>query len=1615
MDQAVASTRVALRTLAWGPELRAYGANAPLDHLSQLVSNEWLRDEVLNVLSLSLFARVRLDTRLADQIIIAPVTLDNKIRTTASKDYHHSTLLVRYHDYIQRMNPRWLYFLSFVNGNHWVAVCVDFETKSVKYGDSSPFPKQLESMKKILRWLKYAFKVTFSDEGNTLRHGTQHDSHSCGPCAMNCIEHAIFGVALFTPAIRCLCRLQYFLCLVHEHEEYMSARESAASLRREDTDLPAEVTSDAFFLMSAADLVDELEIPPSGFLLACDSGQDTSSSVSESEHPPPSSNEERESSSSCTDDLSVAEPSSAATSDVEMRDVHDLVAPSVGHGKRSRSDTVTAALRGPQATTPKRPRISSDSHKERTRTLPGGETYLPHPPDTVSPLPSNSALRPDTFSVVPKTVYDSVGVSRSNRAQKELKQRMADGTFEINKRKLDNFKKKCLDEDADAKFKTDALPWKVYHSHCNAYVTTGVAYAASPFIQHVAKCLGKNRPRTTTLMSMWAGQPTVVKSKTSSKKADFHTSAPAFESAACRGITVQLEPRIENLIQRGVKSGGGTATKTIAKEVYGKGLNMLTKKEKEDVKQRQSHSRMWEVIANNDSVFARDCRKTLSRGRDETAICDRCSSVKNSPPFKGVKVPEGKNAKYINKEYIDESGAMVYAKVKGLESLFRESAQGSVYVRYVTGVLNGKYKDRMVFNGLLRAIVDADDRKKQGKGLQNMHYTPHLEEFSHIAVLTSPDVYRLMKPHFQISTERGLQIRRAAMPRFPITICKETFDAVEAYIKARHYDGPLAISYDDTKLHASLRTYWDESAQTHFLVGHKGEPIAIASTEVLQDLLRDKNGPKPVTKLRLWSLQMAMPKVPPIIVAMKAIPGNLSTEVLYDLSLNILKGLINRGLKVISYSSDGTETERKIQHYLVERSSFKYQFCIPNPSPSDGEGSDIIIIIATIDGQVFVVMQDSKHLPKTVRNNNFTGAKFFALGNSYASYSEVRNLAFGTDGVPPLYHRDVEKLDRQDDNVATRLFSSASLEYLSQHFPEKRGQIIYLFVFGELADSYQNRSINHLDRLKMALRVRYFIDIWSKFLDKAKYEPKSKYFISREATDIVRMAVDGLIGLIIIHRDHLNKIWPLLPWLHSSEACEHIFAECRKLVKDFTFLDALYLVPRLHASIRATVFLEKTTSANARASGYAHTYFDAHGIDLNVLSTFPTDEEIFGASRDAWKEAEHLFSILGVSPTDFLGPSEPDHGLPSIGSWYVPTESNQASGHAADTNSEDESLYEDEEELSDDAEELQRIVDYDQGKTAGFGTDALDEHILRLNCAAVMVNVEDIVAARSASDSITPEQEAEAAREDARQLDGDTAAARLPGIQAPPEPLLTSDFTHLLSSHLDFSHLVTIRRLHESRRARDGVRKSLTQVLASDSAHLADNPEGKTESTRRQLINGFNIVLREQQGNLKAIGTGLERSARWRNNTSTEPANTVSGNSANAELAAGQRATTVVKRRLTVFSRYKIPTAGGLVEGLTNAMIGKPDTMHPALRPLSDGVYGIVLHDNKLMLGRVLFVYSQGGGKNATHAWRPEVLSIGAVSYIAMQVYEHSYGLTFRAVHGRMLSLGIALHPGDES
>ena len=536
-------------------------------------------------------------------------------------------------------------------------------------------------------------------------------------------------------------------------------------------------------------------------------------------------------------------------------------------------------------------------------------------------------------------------------------------------------------------------------------------------------------------------------------------------------------------------------------------------------------------------------------------------------------------------------------------------------------------------------MVTLAERHDRGHGLQGMHYPPAFDEWCHELLCISPSAYRIFRGHFGGRTERSFHQIRSKIPIFRpgVTTC--------AYTRARKYcvdydyplDGPLAIGVDDTALLEAIRPFYDPVLEKWYAIGLVGNPIEVihdSADEFRQQL--ESIGCEKAGKLRLWTLQIPLAHVPPLILAVAAISPTTNSSTLARMDEDLLRVLLKQEepLSIISIGSDGAISERKARQDLIANliRTGEGKISEHHIKHPDGQSPPITVPLLRAFGQVLAIIQDSKHCRKTLRNNLFSGARALVLARHVIFYQQVHDITDDT-AHSPLHRRDVERLDRQDDRAAARLFSSATLAYTIGHLGKSSlGLTVYLFIFGDLIDAYQSRNISHSERVILVLRAKFFKDLWKSFLHEGRYT-EQRYFISRDADSIIDTLVSGLLGLILIHRDTLDHPFPLMPWTHGSESNEHVFGLMRSLISDFTMLDVLRMIPKL------TVRLQAACHAHCRrfgetAAGYSHTYFEDDDTPSVQLSQFPSNQSIDSLAKVAYEEATYLWSLLGYDPCE---------------------------------------------------------------------------------------------------------------------------------------------------------------------------------------------------------------------------------------------------------------------------------------------------------------------------------------------------------------------------------------------
>jgi len=187
---------------------------------------------------------------------------------------------------------------------------------------------------------------------------------------------------------------------------------------------------------------------------------------------------------------------------------------------------------------------------------------------------------------------------------------------------------------------------------------------------------------------------------------------------------------------------------------------------------------------------------------------------------------------------------------------------------------------------------------------------------------------------------------------------------------------------------------------------------------------------------------------------------------------------------------------------------------------------------------------------------------------------------------------------------------------------------------------------------------------------------------------------------------------PLLPWLHLSEACEHVFGEACHVVKDFSYLDLIYMIPKLRVKLHEAVLRGKCSDPKARTSGYSHSYFDHEALNLLALSTYPSDTDIELASQCAAEEANSLITLLGINPDTLHRPQTSSTWLPSVSSWLNDPHTTLDFDNSGSESDDEES----------EAQQLQHLLDEEESSPISH-IRRVDEHCLNLTSVRATVGL----------------------------------------------------------------------------------------------------------------------------------------------------------------------------------------------------------------------------------------------------------------------------------------------------
>jgi hypothetical protein len=118
---------------------------------------------------------------------------------------------------------------------------------------------------------------------------------------------------------------------------------------------------------------------------------------------------------------------------------------------------------------------------------------------------------------------------------------------------------------------------------------------------------------------------------------------------------------------------------------------------------------------------------------------------------------------------------------------------------------------------------------------------------------------------------------------------------------------------------------------------------------------------------------------------------------------------------------------------------------------------------------------------------------------------------------------------------------------------------------------------------------------------------------------------------------------------------------------------------------------------------------------------YPSDDEIKQASEDAAAECESIIALLGITPGQ-LYEREPAK-LPGIHAWF----SDDSDKGADDVDDPVEPLeeFDDSDSSICEAEELQALIDADEGMDAPVRSRQTEQELMALTCANIALSVDE--------------------------------------------------------------------------------------------------------------------------------------------------------------------------------------------------------------------------------------------------------------------------------------------------
>lgn len=279
------------------------------------------------------------------------------------------------------------------------------------------------------------------------------------------------------------------------------------------------------------------------------------------------------------------------------------------------------------------------------------------------------------------------GMSRSAAASRKLRKKASSGTYVLQGKRLETWKKKIANLDRGAQFDRKNSR-RVFHSQCSNWVLVKEPGDTTRFKHHVETCQAKPVPVRGTLTGMgWLTAKKEVGTSSDRKDGGRNARGEGAKDRVnmpCRGVSEMDNPLVGQYLTRaGAGGGGGRSIHVISSERFKKDFKYLTCAQKDEVQATQRAEWRWTNDYASSRVYSRKCmRFTLSHSL-ALSLCAECEGLLVLKAFSDIirkPVPSGENLKFINAQFLHPVLGRLYKKAKGLRAIIEESVSKTYHL-----------------------------------------------------------------------------------------------------------------------------------------------------------------------------------------------------------------------------------------------------------------------------------------------------------------------------------------------------------------------------------------------------------------------------------------------------------------------------------------------------------------------------------------------------------------------------------------------------------------------------------------------------------------------------------------------------------------------------------------------------------------------------------------------------------------------------------------------------------------------------------------------------------------------------------------------------------------------